>query len=66
MSRNSHNLICVLYMFPMASRKTPHVVNANLLKKWVYFVYYDVLVFVYIFMMVANRLRIPTLAEGRM
>ena len=53
-------------MFPMASWKTPHVVNANLLKKWVYFVYYDVLVFVYIFMMVANRLRIPTLAEGRM
>ena len=28
----------------MTPWKTPRVVNANLLKKWVYFVYYDLLV----------------------
>ena len=54
----------------MASWKTLGVMNTSLIKKWVYFVYYDlhvcVLVFVCIFMVVANKLKISTLAEGRM
>ena len=56
-------------MFLITFWKMLRVVNADLIKKWVYFIYYDLPVhasFCVYIIVVANRLRISTLAEGRM
>ena len=48
----------------MASWKMLDVMNTSLIKKWVYFVYYGLQVFVYIYG--GSKQRISTMAEGRM